>query len=350
MYLDKGNVRCNTCGSLMKFHPRKQQLVCEHCENSIAIKVDKKVVKHFLNQEREIVSKKLVQEEKKVICQSCGATIEGENQDITIECPYCGSYHIFPFEQEIVPDGILPFFIDQVELKELFRKWIKKRFFAPNKLKNLYQQHKFQGTYLPYWIFDVDAIASYTGLGGIVRQEHYKDEKGNMQTRTWTDWYPVSGQVKHQFLDLTISASIEDKSNYATEVLPFAVSSAKPYMEEYLCGFGAKKYQVPMGICYENAVRMMESDLHNDARNDILRQFDETSNIKIQPEFMNEQYRYILLPVYKTSYFFQKKEYIVFINGQTGHIYGEYPKSIWKILFIVFVTFVILYILYLLSQ
>ena len=39
----------------------------------------------------------------------------------------------------------------------------------------------------------------------------------------------------------------------------------------------------------------------------------------------------MLVPVYATAYQYRDKVYHVLINGQTGMIKGEYPKSIFKI-------------------
>lgn len=348
----KRKIHCTTCGSLMKFHPRKQQLVCEHCESTIDIISKKsKVKKHWIETEKERVSILISKGKKMVTCEGCGASIEGENSDITLICPYCGSYYISDLEEEnrIIPDGILPFYIDDIRLKELFRKWIKNRYFAPSKLKNLYQQSKFQGKYMPYWIFDTNAMAQYRGYGGRTRIEHYKDKDGKTHTRTKTDWYPVSGTVYHEFTDVTISAS-KERAIYAEDILPFAVSSAKPYQEEYLYGFLANHYDVLMKDAYCTAKHYMENKLKTDAKNDVLKIYDSEKNIKIQSYFSEEQYRYILLPVYITSYYFQKKEYIVLINGQTGNIYGEYPKSIWKILCVILIIGFIIFLVYLYSK
>lgn len=352
MRLEKGIIRCHSCGSFMKFHPKEQQLICEHCENTLLIKGNKTVKKHFIYDGDNVYNKEIKKEKKEVICSSCGANIQGDTMDMTIECPYCGGYYILDFEQEniVYPDGVLPFFIDQDEIKERFQKWMKKRYFAPNKLKYLYQQNKFQGAYLPYWVFDAEATAFYTGSGGVQRSESYQDEKGNRHTRTWMDWYPVSGHIQRSFQDITISASGEEDNTYTTKVLPFAVSSAKIFREEYLCGFVAKQYQIGVKLGYNRAMQFMLAELKSTARNDILCHYDDARNIKVHPKFCEEQYRYLLLPIYKTSYFFQNKEYIVFMNGQTGNIYGEYPKSIWKILLVILGVVLVLYIIYLLSQ
>ena len=89
----------------------------------------------------------------------------------------------------LVPDGVVPFRVNETKLKELFQTWIKKRWFAPSELKRLYQRDKFLGVYVPYWTFDAKSDCSYTGRGGRFRTEHYKDSEGKEHTRTVTDWY-----------------------------------------------------------------------------------------------------------------------------------------------------------------
>ena len=44
-----------------------------------------------------------------------------------------------------------------------------------------------------------------------------------------------------------------------------------------------------------------------------------------------ETYKHVLLPVYSTAYRYKNKTYTVLINGQTGRVKGEYPKSVAKI-------------------
>ena len=43
----------------------------------------------------------------------------------------------------------------------------------------------------------------------------------------------------------------------------------------------------------------------------------------------------MLLPVYSTAYQYKNKQYHVLINGETGRVQGEYPKSVAKILLVI---------------
>jgi len=71
------------------------------------------------------------------------------------------------------------------------------------------------------------------------------------------------------------------------------------------------------------------------ASNDVLRRYDEVRDVRIRPQFREESYKHILVPVYSTSYYYEGKLYQVAINGQTGNIAGAYPKSPAKIAAIV---------------
>jgi len=48
-------------------------------------------------------------------------------------------------------------------------------------------------------------------------------------------------------------------------------------------------------------------------------------------DYTDVQYRHILLPLWISSYRFNNKVYNVFVNGQTGEVFGRYPISALKI-------------------
>jgi hypothetical protein len=54
--------------------------------------------------------------------------------------------------------------------------------------------------------------------------------------------------------------------------------------------------------------------------------------------FSGQTFKHILVPVWLLTYNFGPKTFQVVINGVTGRIAGDYPKSFWKILFLVLVA------------
>ncbi|HIS60681.1 MAG TPA: hypothetical protein IAC14_00275 [Candidatus Scybalomonas excrementigallinarum] len=325
---------CEACGSIMEFDAESQTLKCPHCGAYIEIEHhEERIVEHPLTlQERQKIKVK-EKETKTIECQGCGAKLEVSQFDATAECPYCGSHYVLSSEQKdvLVPDGVVPFRVDETKLKELFQTWIKKRWFAPSELKRLYQRDKFLGVYVPYWTFDAKSNCSYTGRGGRFRTEHYKDSEGKEHTRTVTDWYYVSGRIEHFFDDVQIPATTRFKEGLFQGIQPFSFHELKSYSKEYLSGYLAENYSVDLESGHQEALNEMEGELRALAEQEILARYDCADSIHISPRFSKETYKYVLVPVYSTSYHYKNKQYTVVINGQSGRIKGEYPKSPVKI-------------------
>ena len=141
------NFTCKNCGGMMKYDPKSQNLKCENCGNEIELPKKISLVRHVLSQ-YEYNLKKIPEEKTTVIqCESCGATIELSSEKSSANCPYCGSNIVVSEKimSILEPDGLRPFLIEQKEVKMIFSNWIKKRWFAPNALKNLYQTGKIMG-------------------------------------------------------------------------------------------------------------------------------------------------------------------------------------------------------------
>lgn len=331
---DKNTYYCESCGSIMEFDAVSQTLKCPHCGNQIEIQNRAEtIIEHPLTIDATRKIRVEEKETKTLECSGCGAIIEVSQFDATMECPYCGSSYVLATNQEdtLVPDGVIPFQIDARQLKEIFQKWIKKRWFAPNALKHLYQRDKFAKIYVPYWTFDAKVKCPYSGRGGRTRIEHYKDSEGNDQTRTTTDWYYVSGRIDHFFDDIQIPASKRFRSGLFSGIEPFSFEQLKSYSKQYLSGYMAENYSISLEEGHNDAKKEMKSELVSMAEREILSCYDMADSVHITPTFSKETYKYVLVPIYSTSYQFKNRQYTVVINGQNGRVKGEYPKSVLKI-------------------
>lgn len=94
----------------------------------------------------------------------------------------------------------------------------------------------------------------------------------------------------------------------------------------------------------------MESELEAMAANDVLSRYDDVRDVRIQPQYQNETYKHVLLPVYTTAYTYKGKKYHVMINGQSGSVEGDYPKSPAKIAGIVAAVLLALALLFWFSE
>ena len=139
---DEKVYRCENCGGIMEFDVKTQTLKCPHCETSIQIENDtSSIVEHDLTLDSKRIIKATEKESKTMECSGCGASIEIGPNDTAAKCPYCDSSYVLAEMQEetIIPDGVIPFKLDKNQVLLDFRKWMGKRWLAPNELKKLYQ-------------------------------------------------------------------------------------------------------------------------------------------------------------------------------------------------------------------
>lgn len=330
---------CSNCGGVMEFDVKTQSLKCPNCDTQVNIVNDKKkIIEHEFNKR---VAKTIAVEEKQTStmeCKGCGAKVEVSPDCTATECPYCGSKYVLAEKQEaaIVPDGIVPFKVDKHKVQETFNKWINRRWLAPGKLKHLYESGKIQGVYIPYWTFDADVVCDYSAEGGKHRKVEVKKDDGTTETRTETDWYNTHGRVKEFFDDVQVRGSKNLKDSLLKGIEPYDTKKQLvSYSPEYLSGYGAECYTVSLEDAHREANSIMETELRELARKDVRKHYDEVRNVRIAPDYRDETYKHILIPVYSTAFTYANKNYTVLVNGQTGKIKGSYPKSPIKISIIV---------------
>lgn len=337
---------CSNCGGIMEFDAKTQTLKCPNCDTQINIVNDKdKIVEHKFTKK---AAKTISVEEKKTTtmqCKGCGAMVEVSPDCTATECMYCGAKYVLAEKQEeaIIPDGVVPFKIDKHQVKDTFTKWINKRWLAPGKLKQLYESDKIQGVYIPYWTFDADVVCDYSAEGGKHRKVKVKKSDGSTTTKTEIDWYNTHGRVKEFFDDIQVKGTKNMKASLLKGIEPYDTKrQLVSYAPEYLSGYSAECYTVNLETAHKEANRIMEEKLRELASKDVRRHYDEVRNVRIAPDYRDETYKHILIPIYATAFTYGNKNYSVLINGQTGKIKGEYPKSPVKIGIIVAIIIAII--------
>ena len=52
------------------------------------------------------------------------------------------------------------------------------------------------------------------------------------------------------------------------------------------------------------------------------------SNVNLTSSYRNLKYKYLLVPMWVNSFEYDGKRYMIVINGQTGEIAGQWPRSL----------------------
>jgi hypothetical protein len=69
---------------------------------------------------------------------------------------------------------------------------------------------------------------------------------------------------------------------------------------------------------------------------------DTYRNLNVRASWSSQTFKHVLVPVWLLSYDYGRRSFQCVMNGVTGAVHGEYPKSAWKIALIVLAVIVFL--------
>jgi len=262
---------------------------------------------------------------KELICQSCGGQTTLPAGALTTTCPFCASnkvLHHHAAQDGLRPRFLIPFQIEEACCQQIGREWLGNSRLVPKDLRRMASVSSFTPLYLPYWTFGSTADASWRAQVG--RTETYRS---GGKTKRRTVWRWESGHVRHGYSDLLTRGTKHVSLHLLTQIGDFDLEGLTAYEAKYLAGMQAQAYEVPLEVAWEMARQTMREDTKQKCRAQASTR--KIRNFSMQLDFQEENWRYILLPVYINTYYFANKPFQVMINGQTGAIAGQRPAD-WR--------------------
>lgn len=340
---------CVNCGAELIYAPGTTELKCDYCGYTEEIRPSQNEIEELeLKSYLEKMGSLSHSEEISMLhCKNCGANQHIEENYKSLACVYCGSPLIIEdayTEEWILPGAVLPFQINQQKAHQIFKNWVNSLWFAPNNLKKAtIDPQNTKGLYAPFWTFDAQLYANYSGQRGeyyyVSKTVGSGKNKRTVQERR-TRWYPASGSVSGFVDDTLIKASNQKNGVIPAKIARWNLQLLKPFDSSYLSGFITEKYTIPLLEGHKASNEVAESIALTWAKRDIGGDTQRVSSIDVK--LSDETFKHILLPVYISTYRFKGKRYNFYVNGQSGIISGDRPYSFWKIFFLVlFLIFVI---------
>lgn len=346
--------KCPQCGGVMDFDPVLSKLHCPYCDYTEEIPKDENIPEHA--QELDFESAEFTgnfdwgTEHKTVTCKSCGATTVYDALEVANECPYCGSNQVMEASgvKTLAPGGVVPFKIDAKMAGQKFTQWLSRKWFCPNEAKRSAKPDSFTGIYLPFWTFDADTSSTYTGEYG-----YQKRRKKGDKEEVYYEWHKGSGQFD-QFIDDELVSACGDNHDQSIieSIKPFKTEDNVSYRPEYIAGFAAERYSLGLKDAWKKAKEEIKDRLKSIAEDKLRTRHnaDTTRNVQIQSQFSNITYKYLLLPVFISSFTYNGKVYQFMVNGQSGKVGGKSPVSVWKVLIFILIILLIVALIAFLSN
>jgi len=318
---DQRDFPCPNCGADLRFDPGVSMMKCTHCEAEIEVPhVDDEAAHEEFDLRAQVASGAALEttEIASLNCNTCGASVEFDPDEHSRLCPFCDSAIVadVTLQRSIVPQGLLPFAIQETQAHEKMHSWLKARWFAPRGLTENSETENFNGVYVPTWTYDANTVTDYTGKRG------RRVRSGKSTTMRWTR---VSGTVSGAFDDVLVSGSQSVSVEFKDALAPWPLADLETYQTEFLAGFRAENHTVGLEEGYSESQVFMRTKIRDWIKSDI--GGDAQIITSADTRFSNETFKHILLPVWITHYTLENKRYRMSVNGQTGKVYGQRPFS-----------------------
>jgi predicted RNA-binding Zn-ribbon protein involved in translation (DUF1610 family) len=344
---------CPSCGGEAVWNPAKQKLVCPFCGTESPAKLDPggAILEHDLVAALRGIgddARGWRAEKRMVKCRSCNAISVLDPQRQAQNCEFCGSAQLVAYEETKAafrPESVLPFKLSESAARDAIRAWYGKLWLAPSALKRRAMTDTVRGVYLPYWTFDARVDAQWTAEAGhyYYTTETYS-EGGQTRTRQvqHVRWEPAAGRLQHFFDDDLVCASVGVHPELLRGIEPFPTQELRAYDAAYVAGWVVERYQIDLVAAAQRARDAMDAKVQAMCAQQI--PGDTFRNLVVRSDYSGQTFKHILAPVWLLTYTFGARAFQCALNGVTGAVRGEYPKSPWKIALIVLALFIVVVI------
>jgi len=334
--------QCPSCGSSMKHNAAERNLNCPSCgyvENACQENTDN-VMFDFAGAQIDPASQDWGVSVQSVICSDCGGKVVVTATEGSLNCTFCGSQHVTVLDEApgIHPDSIIPFKLDNSKAYERISDWINKRYLAPFPFKAEYTSGKLAGIYLPYWSFDAQVNAAYTGqaansytdteIDTVTSDERTDTKKRRVKKLRWRF---VTGTIEKKFQNVMFSDAAQLDAKTIEKLEPFKLNELVKYSPKYLIGYATGRCKDGIEAVWRRAQSYMGGSVREEVHSTVKRGSDVVGAVNTCATFSEIAFKKLLLPVWVGSYRYKNKNYHIYINGQTGVVCGKSPISALKI-------------------
>lgn len=342
--VDSGKGRtypCEQCGADLEFSIHDQSLACPYCGHVQAVDEPEDEIRENdylaaierLEAEAAGSEGSVIEDVHEIRCEGCGANVVFQGTLTSTACPYCASPlqrdRVHNLKTRVRVDAVVPFQIPHDRAAANLRSWVQSLWFAPNDFRKEGANGKFQGCYLPFYTFDADTYTKWSGERGDHYYETVRKANGQTEQVRRTRWSSVWGEFDKAFDDVLVLALEDDRRNLIQSLEPWPLDKAKPFTLQFLTGFFARTYDVPLRDGFQRGKRRMDDAI----RAEIVRRIggDEQRVTGQKSRYDDITYKHLLLPIWLLAYQYRKRTYRVTINAATGEVQGERPWSWIKI-------------------
>ncbi len=331
--------KCPACGGALAFDTATQKMKCPYCDSTYEMAELQQKDAVLDTQQAEMPQDAVTQDNfdwntdsaqdwngedanmSVFVCKSCGGEIVGDQNTVATACPYCGNPVVMSgrLSGQLKPNYVIPFKLDKKAAKDMLKKYVSSKKFAPNAFKSENKLEEIMGIYVPFWLFDSNINASVNYEATRVRT--WSDKKYNY---TETSYYDIYRQGNMGFANIPVDGSTKMADDLMESIEPFDFNEAVDFQTAYLAGYLADKYDVDMQASIPRANERIKASAEDTLKGTVN---GYTSIIPKQSfvQLINGVSKYALYPVWILNTSYKGEKYTFAMNGQTGKFVGDIP-------------------------
>ena len=334
------NYKCPACSGSMHYSGSEDKLVCDYCdtrysveeiealykadnESAVQAKADADAKAEAGESDDWAVSNETWTADGMMTysCPQCGAELICESTQGAFSCPYCGNPTTIPgqFSGMLKPDYVIPFKYEKKQAVEALQKHYGNRFLLPKAFKDTNHLQEVKGVYVPFWLYDGVASGNCTYEG--IKSKTYK--KGDMQI-TEKDIYAVERRGTMEFEKIPADASTKMDDALMDSIEPYDYKGLKPFVQAYLTGYLADKYDVSAEDNKERACKRAKESTKAALKADV-KGYNTVSSKSEKVKVKQGKVNYAMMPVWLLHTKWNNQDFTFAMNGQTGKMVGDLP-------------------------
>ena len=332
---------CPQCGGMIEFNIQRQQVHCPYCgyeqtlEQGQRAEATEQVLDFVLPTQR---GHQWAENQRQLSCQNCGAVSLWAIGQRATQCPYCQSNQLIEAKESIHlvdPQVIGLLEIDEKQAFKNAEAWLDEEgWFSPDNLETSARKMTLRPAYYPFWTLD--------GTLEIRWQCDVMEGSGDNAR-----WVRRSGVELEIFDDELVPGNSSLSWQKINPITPFKVKQAVEFQPEYLAGWPALTYDIPLAKATLNARERVVKRVRRELHQRIL-PARKKQNLNVSAgRWSGMTFKHVLLPIWVGAYPYKGESYQILINGQTGKVGGEKPRDTVKtvtIILSVLLTIVVLLI------
>jgi len=262
-------------------------------------------------------------------------------------CPHCQSAHVAPDKVPLTtcpaclqaavssqpeslrrepPELVIPFSVDNQQVSDSLTQWSKRLWFRPQDLRADLLLARVRPYYLTLWLVDTDVEATWQAeMGYDYQAASYRERyqggtwRSEQTTETRIRWEPRVGRLKRHYDNLAVPA-LQEHDRWMTGLGGYDYRVRRPYTAQAIERSVVRIPDHDPDAAWPDAEYVIDRTTSTECKS--ASEADHIRNWSMRAKYYHLNWTQMLVPAYVTSYTEGDTTYPVWINGQSGKVYG----------------------------